>query len=85
MMRDDIDPQTPLVRLLLVSRTAWTHPNGTVVAEGDRDGYGAVMKTGETRCFMSLTPGDPSYDWLDVTDQVRSGQVFSYSVNSKRP
>jgi len=77
-MRDDVDPDKPLMKLLLVSRTTWTHPNGTVIAEGDRYGYRAVMKTGETRCFMSLMPGDNSYDWLDVTDQVRTGQVMSY-------
>lgn len=77
-MRDDIDPQKPLVKLLLVSRTNWTHPNGTAISEGDRNGYRAVMKTGETRCFMSLMVGDNSYDWLDVTEQVRTGQVMSY-------
>jgi hypothetical protein len=73
MMRDDVDPQKPVVKLLLVSRNAWTHPNGTVVQEGDRNGYRAVMKTGETRVFMALTPGDMSYDWLDVTDQAKAG------------
>lgn len=77
-MRDDVDADKPLVKLLLVSRTTWTHPNGTVIAEGDRNGYRAVMKTGETRCFMALTVGDNSYNWLDVTDQVRGGQVLSY-------
>jgi hypothetical protein len=73
MTRDDIDPQKPLVKLLLVSRSNWTHPNGTAISEGDRNGYRAVMKTGETRVFMSLMPGDMSYDWLDVTDQARAG------------
>jgi hypothetical protein len=73
MTRDDIDPQKPLVKLLLVSRSDWTHPNGTAISEGDRNGYRAVMKTGETRVFMSLMPGDMSYDWLDVTDQARVG------------
>jgi hypothetical protein len=58
MTRDDIDPQKPLVKLLLVSRSNWTHPNGTAISEGDRDGYRAVMKTGETRVFMSLMPGE---------------------------
>jgi hypothetical protein len=72
MTRDDIDPQKPLVKLLLVSRSNWTHPNGTVISEGDRNGYRAVMKTGETRVFMSLMPGDMSSDWLDVTDQARA-------------
>lgn len=72
-MRDDIDPAKPLVKLNLVSRGSWTHPNGTAVSEGDRNGYRAVMKTGETRLFMSLMPGDMSYDWLDVTDQARAG------------
>jgi hypothetical protein len=71
-MRDDIDPQKPLVKLVLVSRSNWTHPNGTAVSEGDRNGYRAVMKTGETRVFLSLMPGDMSYDWLDVTDQARA-------------
>jgi len=72
-MRDDIDPQKPLVKLLLVSRNSWKHPNGTTISEGDRDGYRAVMRTGETRVFMTLTPGDMSYDWLDVTDQAKAG------------
>jgi len=72
-MRDDIDPQTPLVKLDLISRHNWAHPNGTTISEGDRDGYRAVMRTGETRVFMALMPGDMSYDWLDVTDQVRAG------------
>ena len=32
------------------------------------------MSTGETRVFMSLMPGDMSYDWLsDVTDRVKAG------------
>ena len=73
MTRDDIDPQKPLVKLLLVSRSDWRHPNGTTISEGDRNGYRAVMKTGETQVFMSLMPGDMSYDWLDVTDQARAG------------
>ena len=51
MTRDDIDPQKPLVKLLLVSRSDWRHPNGTTISEGDRNGYRAVMKTGETRSF----------------------------------
>jgi len=71
MTGDDIDPQKPLVKLLLVSRSNWTYPNGTAISEGDRNGYRAVMKTGETRVFMSLMPGDMSHDWLDVTDQAR--------------
>lgn len=79
-MRDDIDPQTPLVRLQLVSRSNWTHPNGTPISEGDRYGYRAVMKTGETRVFMSLMLGDMSYDWLDVTDLVKAG----YFIVSER-
>jgi hypothetical protein len=37
------------------------------------DGYRAVVRTGETRVFMALRPGDTSYDWLDVTDQVKAG------------
>jgi hypothetical protein len=73
MTRDDIDPQKPLAKLLLVSRSNWTHPNGTAISEGDRNGYRAVMKTGETRIFMSLMPDDMSYDWLDVTDQAKAG------------
>ena len=73
MTRDDIDPQKPLAKLLLVSRCNWTHPNGTAISEGDRNGYRAVMKTGETRVFMSLMPADMSYDWLDVTDQAKAG------------
>ncbi len=73
MTRDDIDPKKPLVKLLLISRSDWTHPNGTVISDGDHDGYRAVMKTGETRVFMSLMPGDISSDWLDVTDQARAG------------
>jgi hypothetical protein len=75
-MRDNIDPQKPLAKLLLISRGNWTHPNGTRITEGDRDGYRAVMRTGETRVFMSLTPGDLSYDWLDVTDQTRTGHFL---------
>jgi hypothetical protein len=76
-MRQDIDSEIPLVRLLLLSRFNWTHPNGTAVSEGDRDGYRAVMTTGETRAFMSLMPGDMSYDWLDVTDQAAaSSDIF---------
>jgi hypothetical protein len=78
MIRDDIDPQKPFVKLLLVSRSNWTHPNGTSIEEGDRNGYRAVMKTGETRVFMSLMPGDMSYDWLDVTDQERAGFFIVY-------
>ena len=27
-MRDDIDPQKPFLKLLLVSRNNWRHPNG---------------------------------------------------------
>ena len=73
MTRDDIDLQKPLVRLLLVSRSNWMRPNGTAISEGDRNGYRAVMKTGEMRVFMSLTPGDASSDWLDVTDQATAG------------
>jgi len=74
-MRDDIDPEKPLVKLVLLSRNNWTHPNGTAISEGDRDGYHAVMRTGEKRVFMALTPGDMSYDWLDVTDQFKSGNL----------
>jgi hypothetical protein len=73
LTRDDIDQQKPLVKLLLVSRSNWVHPNGTAVSEGDRDGYRAVMKTGEKRIFMVLMPGDMSYDWLDVTEQATAG------------
>jgi hypothetical protein len=75
-MRQDIDPEKPLVRLLLLSRFNWTHPNGTAVSEGDRDGYRAVMKTGETRVFMSLMPGDMSSDWLDVTEEAARTDIF---------
>jgi hypothetical protein len=71
MTRDDIDPARPLVKLLLVSRSNWKHPSGTVISEGDRNGYRAVTKTGEPRVFMSLMPDDVSSDWLDVTDQAR--------------
>jgi hypothetical protein len=53
-MRDDIAPQKPLVKLLLVSRSNWTHPNGTAISEGDRNGYRAVMRTGETRIVLAL-------------------------------
>jgi hypothetical protein len=59
-MRDDIEPES-VVRLHLIGRTTWTHPNGTVIEEGGRNGYRAVMKaTGETRVFMSLLPGADS-------------------------
>ena len=34
-MRDDIDPEKPLVKLVLLSRNNWTHPNGTSISEGD--------------------------------------------------
>jgi hypothetical protein len=78
IIRDDIDPQKPLLRLLLVSRSNWKHPNGTVIPEGERDGYRAVMKTGETRCFMSPTPDDPSGDWLDVTDQAKARVCITF-------
>lgn len=75
-MRDDIDPQKSVVRLHLVNRNNYTHANGTAIAEGDYNGYRAVMRTGETRCFMALNPGDNSYDWLDVTDDARSGRFI---------
>lgn len=83
-MRDDIDPQKPFLKLLLVSRNNWRHPNGTAVSEGDRNGYRAVMSTGETRVFMSLMPGDMSYDWLDVTDQVKAGFFIVYEREEKQ-
>ena len=73
-MRDDIDPQKPIVKLDLSSRN-WTHPNGTAISEGDRSGYRAMMKTGESRVYMALIPGDMSYDWLDVSDQFASGNL----------
>ena len=82
MRRDDIDPQKPLVKLLLINRSDWAHPNGTAISEGDRDGYRAVMRTGETRVFMSLMPGDI---WLDVTDQAKADffiPTFSSSANT---
>jgi hypothetical protein len=74
-MRDDIDPEKPLVKLDLLNRNNWTHPNGTAISEGDRDGYHAVMRTGEKRVFMALMPNDMSYEWLDVTDQLMSGNL----------
>ncbi len=83
-MRDDIDPQKPLVKLLLVSRNNWRHPNGTAISEGDRDGYRAVMRKGETRVFMSLMPGDMSYDWVDVTDQVKAGYFIVHERAEKQ-
>jgi hypothetical protein len=75
-MRDDIDQQKSVVRLHLVNRTNYRHANGTTIAEGDYNGYRAVMRTGETRCFMALRPGDNSYDWLDVTDDTMSGRFI---------
>ncbi|MGA8077362.1 MAG: hypothetical protein WB868_08245 [Xanthobacteraceae bacterium] len=60
-MRDGIDQQKPIVKLLLISRHNWKHPNGTAISEGDRDGYRVVMRTGETRVFMALMPGDMSF------------------------
>jgi hypothetical protein len=38
------------------------------------------MRTGETRVFMTLTPGDMCYDWIDATVQVRAG--YSSSPNA---
>ena len=61
------------MKLLLTGCNNWKHPNGTAIAAGDRNGYRVVMRTGETRVLMSLMPGDMSYDWLDVTDQVKAG------------
>jgi hypothetical protein len=74
-VRDDIDPKS-VVRLHLVNRHTYTHANGTTIAEGDYNGYRAVMLTGETRCFMALNPGDNSYDWLDVTADVRADRFI---------
>ena len=59
-MRDDIDPQIPIVKLTIHCRGSWTHPNGTHISPGDRSGYRAVMRTGETHLFMALTHGDNS-------------------------
>jgi hypothetical protein len=75
-MRDDIDSKKPIVKLVLISRNSWKHPNGTTISEGDRDGYRAVMRTGETRVFMALMPGDMSDDSLDVTDQAKAGHFI---------
>lgn len=75
-MRDDIDLKKHIVKLVLISRNSWKHPNGTTISEGDRDGYRAVMRTGETRVFMALMPGDMSEDWLDVTDQAKAGHFI---------
>jgi hypothetical protein len=40
------------------------------------NGYRAVMRTGETHCFMALSPGDNSYDWLDVSTDVSGGHFL---------
>jgi hypothetical protein len=69
----DIDPRKPIVRVPLTRRPNWIHPNGTLVPAGDYTYYSAVMKTGETRVFVSIRTGDTSYDWFDVTGQVNVG------------
>jgi hypothetical protein len=86
-MRDDIDPKKPIVRLHLVNRSTYAHTNGTSIQEGDYNGYRAVMRTGETHCFVALSPGDNSYDWLDVTADVRGGHflVFERDVPNLHP
>ena len=86
-MRDDIDLEKAVVRLHLVNRNTFKHANGTTIAEGDYTGYRAVMLTGETRCFMALTPGDNSYDWLDVTADVGRGHflVFERDIPNLNP
>jgi hypothetical protein len=86
-MRDDIDQQKPVVRLHLVNRNTYKHANGTTIAEGDYNGYRAVMRTGETRYFMALSPGDNSYDWLDVTADFSGGHflVFERDIPNLNP
>jgi hypothetical protein len=86
-MRNDIDLQKSVVRLHLVNRKTYAHANGTEIAEGDYNGYRAVMRTGETRCFMALSPGDNSYDWLDVTADVGGGHflVFERDITNLMP
>jgi hypothetical protein len=75
-MRDDIDPQKPLVKLLLVNRNTYKLANGTTLSEGDYNGYRAVMRAGETRVILATAPGDMSYDWLDVTDDAKAGHFI---------
>jgi hypothetical protein len=74
-MRDDIDPQEPLVKLLLVNRNTYRLASGATLSEGDYDGYRAVMRTGETRVFLSQV-GDMSYDWLDVTADAKKDRFI---------
>jgi hypothetical protein len=75
-MCGDVDPHKPFMWLDLVNRITYTHDNGTTISEGDRDGYRVVMKTGETRIFMALMPGDMSDDWIDITGDVKAGRYI---------
>jgi hypothetical protein len=81
-MRDDIDSKT-VVKLHLIGRTTWTHPNGTIIRAGDYNGYRSVMKTtGQPRVFLALQPGDLTVDWIDVTDQVNKGYFIMAERNA---
>jgi hypothetical protein len=66
-MQDNIDPQKSVVRSHLVNCNNYRQANGTAIAEGDYNGYRAVIRKGETRCLMAPNRGDNSYDWLDAT------------------
>jgi hypothetical protein len=76
-MQKDIDPKS-IVKLHLVNRSTWKHANGTVIQEGDYNGYRAATPSGDKRVFMALQPGDLSVDWLDVTDQAKAGQFMIF-------
>lgn len=68
-MRTDIDPKS-IVPLRLIGRVAWQHKNRAIVEAADYNGHRARTPSGEERVFLSLTSGDDSVDWLDITDHV---------------
>jgi hypothetical protein len=78
-MRDDVDPQKPIVELTLFCAKPFKHPNGTQIWGRDYTGYRVVMKTGERRTFLKLNPEDVSANWLDVTEQIRADSFNIYS------
>ncbi len=74
-MRNEIDPKS-VIPLHLIGRMAWRHKSGTTIEAGDYNGYRARTLSGERRVFLSLHPGDSSFDWIDITPEVRNFMVF---------
>ncbi|NEU94783.1 hypothetical protein [Bradyrhizobium uaiense] len=58
-----------LRKLNLIGLRRIEYPNGAISEAADYAGYRAEDKAGNVRVFLQLLPGDPSVDWLEITDK----------------